>query len=166
MLVISSLYICIRNMKDEGQCLHSFSVPSLLNQSTFLLCCGFYLWPSDFAGELNFNIYKWKALIMFFFSSSGQRPSEILPSLDDRPSVVCRKLSHINLLWNYWTKLNQTWQEWSLGGPLSKLCMTAHPPFKMDAVTKNRNFFNCPLLLYYISKWAQISTAATWQWVV
>ena len=26
------------------------------------------------------------------------------------------------------------------------------PPFKMAAVTKNRNFFNCPLLLYYKSK--------------
>jgi hypothetical protein len=25
-------------------------------------------------------------------------------------------------------------------------------PFKMAAVTKNRNFFNCPLLLYYKSK--------------
>jgi hypothetical protein len=23
------------------------------------------------------------------------------------------------------------------------------PPFKMAAVAKNRNFFNCPLLLYY-----------------
>jgi hypothetical protein len=23
------------------------------------------------------------------------------------------------------------------------------PPFKMAAFTKNRNFFNCPLLLYY-----------------
>jgi hypothetical protein len=27
------------------------------------------------------------------------------------------------------------------------LCPTARPPFKMAAVTKNRNFFNCPLLL-------------------
>jgi hypothetical protein len=26
------------------------------------------------------------------------------------------------------------------------------PPFKMAAVTKNRNFFNSPLLLYYQSK--------------
>jgi hypothetical protein len=26
------------------------------------------------------------------------------------------------------------------------------PPFKMAAVTKNRNFFNCPLLLKYKSK--------------
>jgi hypothetical protein len=29
-----------------------------------------------------------------------------------------------------------------------------HPPFKMSAVTKSRNFFNCPLLLYYKSKLA------------
>jgi hypothetical protein len=36
---------------------------------------------------------------------------------------------------------------------------------KMAAVTKNRNFFNCPLLLYYKLKWAKILTAATWQWV-
>jgi hypothetical protein len=27
-----------------------------------------------------------------------------------------------------------------------------NPPFKMAAVTKNRNFFSCPLLLYYLSK--------------
>jgi hypothetical protein len=36
----------------------------------------------------------------------------------------------------------------------------------MAAFTKNRNFFNCPLLLYYQPNWAQILTAATWQWVV
>jgi hypothetical protein len=29
-------------------------------------------------------------------------------------------------------------------------------PFKMAAVTKNRNFFNCLLLLYYKFKWTQI----------
>jgi hypothetical protein len=58
------------------------------------------------------------------------------------------KRSHLNfLLRNCWTKINQTWQGWSLGGSLSKLCPTARPPFKMAAVTKNRNFFNCPLLL-------------------
>jgi hypothetical protein len=33
----------------------------------------------------------------------------------------------------------------------------------MAAVTKNRNFFNSPLLLYYKSKGAQIFTAATWK---
>jgi hypothetical protein len=51
---------------------------------------------------------------------------------------------------------------WSLGVSISKLRPTACPPFKMAAVTKNRYFFNCPLLLYYKSKWAQILTAATW----
>ena len=35
-------------------------------------------------------------------------------------------------------------------------------------VTKNRNFFNCPLFFfyYYKSKWAQILTASTWNWVI
>jgi hypothetical protein len=32
-------------------------------------------------------------------------------------------------------------------------CFRQHrPPFKMAIVTKNRNFFNCPLLLWYKSK--------------
>jgi hypothetical protein len=35
----------------------------------------------------------------------------------------------------------------------------------MAAVTKNKNFFNCPLLLYCKLKLAQILTAATWQLV-
>jgi hypothetical protein len=80
---------------------------------------------------------------------------------------VRRKLSHLNLLlWNPWTKLNQTWQGWSLGGFLSKLCPIA-PPSIQDGCCykKNRNFFNCPLPIYYKSKWAQIFTAATWKWV-
>jgi hypothetical protein len=39
-----------------------------------------------------------------------------------------RREEHLNLLlWNRWTKLNQTWQGWSLGGSLSKLCPTAPP---------------------------------------
>ena len=62
-----------------------------------------------------------------FFSSPGQRPCELFPSLGVRPSVVRHKLSHLNLLWNHWPKLNLTWQGWSLGGFLSKLCLTAPP---------------------------------------
>jgi hypothetical protein len=38
---------------------------------------------------------------------------------------------------------NSSHLEWRAG---------CRPPFKMAAVTKNRNFFNCPLLLYYKSK--------------
>jgi hypothetical protein len=37
------------------------------------------------------------------------------------------KRSHLNLLWNRRTKLNQTWQGWSLGRSLSKLCPIAMP---------------------------------------
>jgi hypothetical protein len=51
-----------------------------------------------------------------------------LASVRRRPSIVRRKLSHLNLLlWNPWTKLNQTWQGLSLGGSLSKLCQTDPP---------------------------------------
>jgi hypothetical protein len=35
---------------------------------------------------------------------------------------------------------------------LAERKISQNPPFKMAAVTKNRNFFNCPLLLYYKSK--------------
>jgi hypothetical protein len=56
----------------------------------------------------------------------------LLPSLGiRRPSVVRHKLSHLNLLlWNPWTELNQTWEGWSLGGSLSKLCLTDLPSFQ------------------------------------
>jgi hypothetical protein len=38
-------------------------------------------------------------------------------------SFVRRKLSHFNLLLrNHWAKCNQTLVEWSLDGPLPKLC--------------------------------------------
>jgi hypothetical protein len=36
-------------------------------------------------------------------------------------------------------------------GPFQNCVRQLLPPFKMAAVTKNRNFFNCPLLLYYKS---------------
>jgi hypothetical protein len=32
-------------------------------------------------------------------------------------------------------------------GPFQNCVGQPHPPFKMAAVTKNINFFNCPLLL-------------------
>jgi hypothetical protein len=77
------------------------------------------------------------------------------------PSVVCRKLPHLNLvLWNCCTKIGWDggWVDYFLN-----FVPKPHPPFKMATVTENRNFFNCLLLLYYKSKWAQILTAARWQ---
>ena len=52
--------------------------------------------------------------------------SRFIPIMQVRHILI--KKSHLNLLlWNRWTKLNQTWQEWSLGRSLSKLCPTAPP---------------------------------------
>jgi hypothetical protein len=69
---------------------------------------------------LKYNMYFY----LYIFSSPGQRPSELLPSLGVcRPSVVRRKLSHFNLLLrNHWANCNQTLVEWSLDGSLPKLC--------------------------------------------
>ena len=82
---------------------------------------------------LLYIIFAW--IFAYLFSSPGHRPYELLPPLGIRrpsPSVVRRKLPHLNLLfWKPWTKLNQTWQGWSLGGFLSKMCPTA-PPFIQD----------------------------------
>jgi hypothetical protein len=50
------------------------------------------------------------------------------------------KRSHLNLLWNFWPKLNQIWLEWSLGGPLSKLCLTSLPPLHSSG--GHYNFFS------------------------
>ena len=63
-----------------------------------------------------------------------------------------------NLLWNYWANLNQILLKWSLGGPLSKLYPSAPSLSKMAAITKNRNFFKWPKLLYFKPERAQIWT--------
>ena len=68
------------------------------------------------------------------------------------------KLKKNLLLWNYWANLNQTLLRWSLGGPLSKLCPSARPVSKMAAITKIRNFFKWPKLLYFKPESAQIWT--------
>ena len=100
---------------------------------TFWCMC--YLWNNLIQSILS------ELLNSSLFSSPGQRPCELLPSLGIRRHlfVLHRKLSHLNFL--LWTKLSQAWQ----GGSLSKLCPDS------------------PALH---SKWAQNLTAATWQGVV
>ena len=84
-------------------------------------------------------------------SSPGQRPCELLPSLGVRLSVVRRKLSHFNLLlWNPWTELTKPGRDGPWVGPFQNCVQQPRPLFKMAAATKNRNFFNCPLLLYRV----------------
>jgi hypothetical protein len=121
--------------------------------SSIVHCCFIMNIPARF-GLIWVSGFRRKDLNVIFYKN--------MPNLHNRYKSVERKISQTNpeymLNNSFWTKLNQTWQGWSLGGSLFK--------FKMDVVTKNKNFFNCPLLHYYKSKWAQIFTAATWKWVV
>ena len=60
------------------------------------------------------------------------------------------------LLWNYWANLNQTLLKWSLGGPLSKLSVSAVlyprwlPWLKIE--TKISNGQNCSILSQKVPK--------------
>ena len=45
-----------------------------------------------------------------------------------------------------------------IGCPLSKWCPSVCPVYKMAAITKNRNFFKWPKLLYFKPESAQIWT--------
>ena len=67
-------------------------------------------------------------------------------------SVVRRKLSHFNLLLrNHWANCNQALMEWSLDGPLPKVCPVILTSNQDGRKAKNRKKggwnFNCPLLL-------------------
>jgi hypothetical protein len=104
------------------------------------LCASIYI-VCEF--ELRFCVYSFythlaKGHVSFchHLASVVRRPPSSVdprPSVPVRPSVVRRKLSHLNLLlWKPWTELNQTWQGWSLGGYLSILCPTAPPSIQND----------------------------------
>ena len=71
------------------------------------------------------------------FSSPGFRPCELLSSLFvRRPSV---NISHFNLLLgNHWANCNQTLVEWSLDGPLPKLCLVIPTSNQDGHQAKNR----------------------------
>ena len=54
-------------------------------------------------------------------------------------SVVRRKLSHLNLLLrNHWANCRQTLMEWSLDGPLPKLCPVIPTSNQYGRQAKNR----------------------------
>jgi hypothetical protein len=73
----------------------------------------------------------------------------------ERPSFVVRpsvNFSHFNqLLWSHWANLNQTLVEWSLDGPLPKLCPVIPTSNQDGRQAKNRKKggwnFDCSLLL-------------------
>ena len=67
------------------------------------------------------DILGLKSQLLPFLAHLAFRPCELLSSLFVRhPSV---NISHFNLLLrNHWTNCSQTLVEWSLDGPLSKVC--------------------------------------------
>ena len=98
---------------------------------------------------------RWPPLLKIEISSNGQNCSilsqkvpkfELYKHNDElfsspvtterRPSV---NFSHFNqLLWNHWANLNQTLVEWSLDGPLPKLCPMIPTSNQDGCQTKNR----------------------------
>jgi len=76
------------------------------------------------------------------FSSPCQRQCELLPSLGIRPSLSVNKSYFNLLLQNHWTNMNQTWQEWFLGGPLSELHPRGPPSIQDGHLIKIGNILN------------------------
>ena len=108
---------------------------------SFFFVLSVLLWFTS--SDYPFSIFNFLAHLAF-------RPCELLLSLFvRRPSV---NISHFNLLLrNHWANCNQTLVEWSLDGPLSKVCPVI-PTYNQDGhQAKNRKKggwnFNCPLLL-------------------
>ena len=59
------------------------------------------------------------------------------------------------LLWNYLANLNQTLLKWSLGGPISKLCLSAPSCIQDGPITKieiSSNGQNCSILSQKVPK--------------
>jgi hypothetical protein len=80
------------------------------------------LWFSGFRGkDLNVIFYQNMPNLYIGIYRLKEMPCELLPSLFVyRPSV---NISHFNLLLrNHWANSNQTLVEWSLDGPLPKMC--------------------------------------------
>jgi hypothetical protein len=92
------------------------------------------IWFSDFRG---------KDLNVIFYQN--------MPNLHNRYKSAERKISQKNpeYMLNYSLPPGRD-SPWVV--PFQYCVRQLHPPFKMAAVTKNRNFFNCPLLLYFKSK--------------
>jgi len=77
-------------------------------------------------------------VVQQFLAHLAFRPCELLPSLFvRRPSTF--HISYFNLLLrNHWANCNQPLMEWSLGGPLPKLCPVIPTSNQDSRQAKNR----------------------------
>ena len=95
---------------------------------------------------LLYIIFAW--IFAYLFSSPGQRPYELLPSLVVRlrPLYVVNFHIYIISSENPEPNLIKPGRDGPRVGPIQSCVRQLRPLFKMAAVTRIRNIFNCPLL--------------------
>ena len=111
--------------------------------SSIVHCC-FSISQNELKFKLQLHGKEYFSICSGFLAHLAFRPGELLSSLFVRrlSSVVRRpsvNISHFNLLLrNHWTNCNQTLVEWSLDGPLSKLCPVIPTSNQDGRQAKNR----------------------------
>ena len=125
-----------------------WSVTLYMVTMTIIILYLYYRWWSWWCGQLRCTWLPWQLLAHLtqrvrWAIVTTERLSSVRPSVN---------FSHFNqLLWNHWANLNQTLVEWSLDGPLPKLCPVIPTSNQDGRQAKNRKKggwnFNCSLLL-------------------
>jgi hypothetical protein len=125
-----------------------WSVTLYMVTMTIIILYLYYRWWSWWCGQLRCTWLPWQLLAHLtqrvrWAIVTTERLSSVRPSVN---------FSHFNqLLWNHWANLNQTLVEWSLDGPLPKLCPvipTSNQDGRQDKNRKKGGWnFNCSLLL-------------------
>jgi hypothetical protein len=124
------LILCALIPVTSMQCL-SFSFVNLLDACKYriiqiskvyhTLRYGMQYWLTRNMFESSEILYFLAHLTRFIWAwaiVTTERPSSVV-----RPFVRSVNVSHFNqLLWSHWANLNQTLVEWSLDGPLPKVC--------------------------------------------
>ena len=101
-------------------------------------------WVFEFCNKSFAESYCTTNELNFYFEISNETTYFLSSIYWDHhwASVVCRpsvNFSHFNqLLWNHWANLNQTLVEWSLDGPLPKLCLVIPTSNQDGRQAKNR----------------------------
>jgi len=103
---------------DQFLFLHLYGNPTIMSLSHAILFKLVFLAKYRFWFRYNRN-YCWDQRVMWAIVTT-ERPSSVIR----RPSVCASvNFSHVNqLLWSHWANLSQTLVEWSLDGPLPKMC--------------------------------------------
>jgi hypothetical protein len=111
----------------------------------------FFYYKSKWAQILTASTWNWVILHIFLVFLWNFSFSQLITIMQIRLILKTRKIPFKALPLKL---LNQIVLGWSLSGLLSKFYQTTHPPSNMVAITKNRKFFYCLLLLYCKSKGA------------